>query len=1025
MATLAKCENPYCKLMLGMRPTDFIVLECGVLDSSVNQSTSGCLILDSVLKNADEIRYVIADSPLHAPLAVRERRAPVSSISADGSQGDLVGVLGAEHLWRENIRGKGVRVAVFDSGVAENHPHFHAKGTAGVVKRKDFTEEGFKGDGDLIGHGTFVCGLIASRAPKCRGLAPEASVYMYKVFTSEQKSYTSWLLGAFNEALLDGIQVINLSVGGPDFHDYAFLSKVWEVTASGVVVVSAIGNDGPLYGTLANPGDQSDVIGIGGVTWIDSIATYSSRGMTTWEITSKSVTPSPSLSKESMRAGRSAGGKRMRLGYGRLKPDVVTYSFNLCSSASFGDNCRLMSGTSMASPVVAGAIALLISAIPKNNPVHRNPMAIKQILMASAVKLPNPMFKEDDFGKGSRAFNMFEQGQGKLNLKGAHVSLAKYTPHISLVPPYIDMTEVPYMWPFSGQPLYFGAVPKVVNVTVLNAVNEMGKISVAPIFVVEEVMGNVVAKNANKLVQIEFEYSSQLWPWSGYIALFITVTEEGEFFKGTLKGNVELTVWSKGANHSASLPMLLDIVPRPNREKRILWDQFHNLGYPSGYFPRDNLRIKTEALDRYGDHIHTNFNDMYNYLRHHGFFIEILTESFLCFDAEQYGTLLIVDSEEEFFEEERVKLAKDVQEFGLGVVIFSDWYNTHMMKAIEFFDDNTQTKFEAETGGSNIPAINDLLQPFDIAFTDMVVDGGISVEEDQEAHAGQERTSLRSEKGSFRTIVQSGTTIGKFPKGGWIGVHHLVDVVEEMVNNIPKVSVFKPILGMYQVKQNNNTSNMTNSSLPGRIAVFGDSSCLDSAGLKVDCFWLLHMLLLFSGSAIAHPSLKVSNEHVEAKLAGMMYLTDAYVDPDFKDVNRLPSTLFHKYSKVIENQNPIIYSKTSKEVCFENKNLKKKTYSGPPMPSLMKRDSWMTIGKYDNDADYDAPGKKRSTASEREESDLRLYVSALFLCTVAMLVVCRPFLHRCFKYLCRRRENVFQRKRPGHFANESQRQFLV
>ena len=57
-----------------------------------------------------------------------------------------------------------------------------------------------------------------------------------------------------------------------------------EVTAAGIIMTSAIGNDGPLYGTLNNPADQLDVIGVGGLDYADHIASFSSRGMTTWEL---------------------------------------------------------------------------------------------------------------------------------------------------------------------------------------------------------------------------------------------------------------------------------------------------------------------------------------------------------------------------------------------------------------------------------------------------------------------------------------------------------------------------------------------------------------------------------------------------------------------------------------------------------------------------------------------------------------------------------------------------------------------
>ena len=60
--------------------------------------------------------------------------------------------------------------------------------------------------------------------------------------------------------------------------------QVWEITSNGILMVSAIGNDGPLYGTLNNPADQNDVIGVGGIDYSDQIASFSSRGMSTWEL---------------------------------------------------------------------------------------------------------------------------------------------------------------------------------------------------------------------------------------------------------------------------------------------------------------------------------------------------------------------------------------------------------------------------------------------------------------------------------------------------------------------------------------------------------------------------------------------------------------------------------------------------------------------------------------------------------------------------------------------------------------------
>lgn len=163
------------------------------------------------------------------------------------------------------ILGAGVKVAVFDTGLSKHHPHFRR-----IKERTDWTNENTLEDG--LGHGTFVAGVIAS-SKECLGFAPDADLYVFRVFTNKQViikcqekkmesylsgilqiiiilqvSYTSWFLDAFNYAILKKINVLNLSIGGPDFMDHPFVDKVWELTANGVIMISAIGNDGPLYG---------------------------------------------------------------------------------------------------------------------------------------------------------------------------------------------------------------------------------------------------------------------------------------------------------------------------------------------------------------------------------------------------------------------------------------------------------------------------------------------------------------------------------------------------------------------------------------------------------------------------------------------------------------------------------------------------------------------------------------------------------------------------------------------------------
>lgn len=132
----------------------------------------------------------------------------------------ITSALNADSIWSMGFTGQGIRVAVFDTGLSEDHPHFKR----GRVKdRTNWTEE--KSKKDSLGHGTFVAGIIAS-SQDCLGFAPDSDLYIFRVFTNNQVSYTSWFLDAFNYAILKKINVLNLSIGGPDFMDHPFVDKV-------------------------------------------------------------------------------------------------------------------------------------------------------------------------------------------------------------------------------------------------------------------------------------------------------------------------------------------------------------------------------------------------------------------------------------------------------------------------------------------------------------------------------------------------------------------------------------------------------------------------------------------------------------------------------------------------------------------------------------------------------------------------------------------------------------------------------
>ncbi|CAI9264604.1 unnamed protein product [Lactuca saligna] len=719
----------------------------------------------------------------------------------------VTSLFGADALWSKGYTGAKVKMAIFDTGIRSDHPHFR-----NIKERTNWTNENSLNDN--LGHGTFVAGVIAGENTECLGFAPDTEIYAFRVFTDAQVSYTSWFLDAFNYAIATNMDVLNLSIGGPDNMDLPFVEKVWELTASNIIMVSAIGNDGPYYGTLNNPADQSDVIGVGGIDYSSNIASFSSRGMSTWEIPH---------------------------GYGRVKPDVVAYGKNIRGSA-IGTGCRTLSGTSVASPVVAGVVCLLVSVIPESERKKiLNPASMKQTLVEGAVKLSG--------------HNMYEQGSGRVDLLESYEILKNYKPRATIFPNVLDYTDCPYTWPFCQQPLYAGGMPVLFNATILNGMGVIGYFSSAPSWIPATEQGN--------LLNIRFTYSDIIWPWTGYLALHLQIKEEGSDFSGDISGKVVVHIYSPPAtgettfqNSTCVLHLKLKVIPTPVRSKRVLFDQFHNIKYPPGYVPRDSLSVHNDILDWHGDHLHTNFHSMFNVLREEGYFIETLGSPLTCFDANNYGSLLMVDLEDEYFEEEIRKLKDDVVVSGLGLVVFGDWYNVDTITKMRFFDDNTRSWWTPVTGGANLPALNDLLFPFGIAFGDRILNGNIKIEHDRCRYA-------------------SGSNIVKFPKGGFL---HRFPLFDSAGNNghTDKGDGDAAILGVVEVGE-------------GRIGVYGDSNCLDSSHMVKDCFWLLTKMLDFTSRSIKDPVL----------FSNSVKLKQSMDEGDERLPSRRTELNFSMYSRVI------------------------------------------------------------------------------------------------------------------------------
>ncbi|MBA0853514.1 hypothetical protein Goshw_018522, partial [Gossypium schwendimanii] len=510
--------------------------------------------------------------------------------------------------------------------------------------------------------------------------------------------------------------------------------------------------------------------------------------------------------------------------------------------------CKSLSGTSVASPVVAGVVCLLVSIIPENKRKEiLNPACMKQALVEGAAKLAGP--------------NMYEQGAGRVDLLESYEILKSYQPRASIFPSVLDYTDCPYSWPFCLQPLYAGAMPVIFNATVLNGMGVIGYVHSPPVWHPSNEEGN--------LLSIRFTYSEVIWPWTGYLALHMQIKEEGAHFSGVIEGNVTVRVHSPPAQGERAvrtstcvLKLKLNVVPTPPRSKRVLWDQFHSIKYPPGYIPRDSLDVRNDILDWHGDHLHTNFHIMFNMLRDAGYYIETLGSPLTCFDASQYGTLLMVDLEDEYFQEEIEKLRDDVINTGLGLAVFAEWYNVDTMVKMRFFDDNTRSWWTPVTGGANIPALNDLLAPFGIAFGDKILNGDFSIDDEQSRYA-------------------SGTDIVRFPRGGYVHSFPFLDssesgATQNFLLNSGMNKADSPILGLLEVGE-------------GRIAVYGDSNCLDSSHMVTNCYRLLRKILDFTGSNIKDPVLFSKSVKQDMPL----YEDDNHLSSRRTDVN------FSMYSAVL------------------------------------------------------------------------------------------------------------------------------
>ncbi|MFJ9392726.1 S8 family serine peptidase [Nocardioides sp. NPDC101246] len=273
-----------------------------------------------------------------------ELRSGVTKVWLDGLRKPTLDVsvplTGATTAWESGLTGTGVKVAVIDSGVDLQHPDLAGR----VAEAVDFT--GSDDLTDYAGHGTHVASTIvgtgAASEGRYEGVAPDAKLLSAKVCLVEGCPESSILAG-MQWTAEQGAAVANLSLGGEDTPGADPLeAAVHDLTAQyGTLFVIAAGNSGPDEGTINSPGSAEDALTVGAVSKTKELAEFSSRGPTTTDADVKPDITAPGVAIAAARSSTS---------------DLPPFTEDGAYAS--------LNGTSMATPHVAGAAALLAQEHP-------------------------------------------------------------------------------------------------------------------------------------------------------------------------------------------------------------------------------------------------------------------------------------------------------------------------------------------------------------------------------------------------------------------------------------------------------------------------------------------------------------------------------------------------------------------------------------------------------------------------------------------------------------------------------------
>ncbi|MFE4653575.1 S8 family serine peptidase [Streptomyces sp. NPDC056707] len=323
-------------------------------------------------------RRPAGERPQARTAAARALTGGIAKIWLDGKAkvalSDSTAQIGAPEVWQSGGTGQGVHVAVLDTGIDATHPDFDGQiaATASFVPDEDVT--------DRHGHGTHVASTVAGTGAaaggKEKGVAPGAALHIGKVLDNTGSGQDSWILAGMEWAARDQhAKVVSMSLGaGPTDGTDPLSQAVNKLSdETGALFVIAAGNSGPDSYTINAPGAADAALTVGAVDSTDHLAVFSSRGP--------------------------------RVGDSAIKPELTAPGVDILAARSQyapeGDGSyQSMSGTSMATPHVAGAAALLSQAHP-----DWSGQQLKDALVSTT--------------KTTRQYSPYTGGSGRLDIAAA------------------------------------------------------------------------------------------------------------------------------------------------------------------------------------------------------------------------------------------------------------------------------------------------------------------------------------------------------------------------------------------------------------------------------------------------------------------------------------------------------------------------------------------------------------------------------------------------------------------------------